>query len=57
MHVYPQFFSFGTNDLTQMTYGISRDDAQARFLQVQTTPCEKYVVWIWNIACACLPAY
>ena len=22
-----QFFSFGTNDLTQMTYGISRDDA------------------------------
>ena len=26
-----QFFSFGTNDLTQTTYGISRDDA-ARFL-------------------------
>ena len=26
------FFSFGTNDLTQMTYGLSRDDAQARFL-------------------------
>jgi len=26
------FFSFGTNDLTQMTFGISRDDAQARFL-------------------------
>jgi pyruvate, orthophosphate dikinase len=25
------FFSFGTNDLTQMTYGISRDDA-AKFL-------------------------
>jgi pyruvate,orthophosphate dikinase len=22
-----QFFSFGTNDLTQMTYGMSRDDA------------------------------
>jgi pyruvate,orthophosphate dikinase len=22
-----QFFSFGTNDLTQMTYGFSRDDA------------------------------
>ncbi|HCS74334.1 MAG TPA: pyruvate, phosphate dikinase, partial [Clostridiales bacterium] len=21
------FFSFGTNDLTQMTYGLSRDDA------------------------------
>jgi pyruvate,orthophosphate dikinase len=26
------FFSFGTNDLTQMTYGLSRDDAEARFL-------------------------
>ena len=22
-----EFFSFGTNDLTQMTYGISRDDS------------------------------
>jgi pyruvate,orthophosphate dikinase len=27
-----QFFSFGTNDLTQMTYGISRDDAERHFL-------------------------
>ncbi len=26
-----EFFSFGTNDLTQMTLGISRDDAQVRF--------------------------
>ena len=26
------FFSFGTNDLTQMTLGISRDDAEAGFL-------------------------
>jgi pyruvate, orthophosphate dikinase len=26
-----EFFSFGTNDLTQMTYGLSRDDS-ARFL-------------------------
>jgi pyruvate,orthophosphate dikinase len=26
------FFSFGTNDLTQTTYGLSRDDA-GRFLQ------------------------
>ncbi len=25
-----EFFSFGTNDLTQMTLGISRDDAQVR---------------------------
>jgi len=27
------FFSFGTNDLTQMTYGFSRDDAEASFLR------------------------
>lgn len=27
-----QFFSFGTNDLTQMMYGISRDDAETGFL-------------------------
>jgi len=26
------FFSFGTNDLTQMTFGYSRDDAEAKFL-------------------------
>ncbi|MBA4803938.1 MAG: pyruvate, phosphate dikinase [Brevundimonas sp.] len=29
---YAQFFSFGTNDLTQTTFGISRDDS-GRFLQ------------------------
>ena len=29
-----QFFSFGTNDLTQMTFGYSRDDAEAKFLHV-----------------------
>jgi len=33
-----QFFSFGTNDLTQMTFGISRDDAEGKFLL-------KYVEW------------
>jgi pyruvate,orthophosphate dikinase len=27
-----EFFSFGTNDLTQMTYGFSRDDAEGNFL-------------------------
>jgi pyruvate,orthophosphate dikinase len=27
-----EFFSFGTNDLTQMTFGISRDDAEKGFL-------------------------
>jgi len=30
---YAQFFSFGTNDLTQMTFGFSRDDAEGKFLQ------------------------
>jgi len=29
-----EFFSFGTNDLTQMTYGYSRDDAERNFLAV-----------------------
>jgi pyruvate, orthophosphate dikinase len=31
MAQYSEFFSFGTNDLTQTTFGISRDDA-ARFI-------------------------
>jgi pyruvate,orthophosphate dikinase len=26
------FFSFGSNDLTQMTFGFSRDDAEEKFL-------------------------
>lgn len=30
---YAEFFSFGTNDLTQMTFGFSRDDAEGKFLQ------------------------
>lgn len=29
---YAEFFSFGTNDLTQTTFGFSRDDAEAKFL-------------------------
>lgn len=29
---YAEFFSFGTNDLTQMTFGYSRDDAESKFL-------------------------
>ena len=29
---YTDFFSFGTNDLTQTTFGISRDDAEVGFL-------------------------
>jgi pyruvate,orthophosphate dikinase len=29
-----EFFSFGTNDLTQTTYGYSRDDAEATFIPV-----------------------
>jgi len=31
---YAEFFSFGTNDLTQMTFGYSRDDAERTFLGV-----------------------
>ncbi len=30
---YARFFSFGTNDLTQTTFGISRDDAETGFLR------------------------
>jgi pyruvate,orthophosphate dikinase len=30
---YAEFFSFGTNDLTQMTFGFSRDDAEGKILQ------------------------
>jgi pyruvate,orthophosphate dikinase len=33
-----EFFSFGTNDLTQTTYGFSRDDAEGKFLR-------HYVEW------------
>ncbi len=29
---YAEFFSFGTNDLTQMTFGYSRDDAEGKFM-------------------------
>ncbi len=29
---FAEFFSFGTNDLTQTTFGISRDDAEGKFL-------------------------
>jgi len=29
---FAEFFSFGTNDLTQTTYGYSRDDAEATFI-------------------------
>jgi pyruvate,orthophosphate dikinase len=41
-----EFFSFGTNDLTQTTFGISRDDA-ASFLGIYTQrgilPCDPFV--------------
>jgi pyruvate,orthophosphate dikinase len=30
---YAEFFSFGTNDLTQTTFGFSRDDAEGKFLK------------------------
>ncbi len=33
---YAEFFSFGTNDLTQTTFGFSRDDAEGKFLERYT---------------------
>jgi pyruvate,orthophosphate dikinase len=45
--LYADFFSFGTNDLTQATFAFSRDDAEAKFIQnyldkkiLQTNPFE-----------------
>jgi pyruvate,orthophosphate dikinase len=32
-----EFFSFGTNDLTQMTWGFSRDDVEAAFFPAYLT--------------------
>ncbi|HUG84296.1 MAG TPA: putative PEP-binding protein, partial [Euzebya sp.] len=32
MAKHAEFFSFGTNDLTQMTFGFSRDDVEARIM-------------------------
>ena len=37
-----EFFSFGTNDLTQMTFGVSRDDA-GKFLPLYTS--EEKEIW------------
>jgi pyruvate,orthophosphate dikinase len=31
---YAEFFSFGTNDLTQTSFGFSRDDAEGKFLGI-----------------------
>lgn len=42
-----EFFSFGTNDLTQMTFGISRDDAQVRL--VYSLLC---ALWLRFINCS-----
>ena len=51
------FFSFGTNDLTQMTFGFSRDDA-AKFLtayyETKTTRAIRSSTWIrtaWAVWC------
>ncbi|MGJ9382163.1 pyruvate, phosphate dikinase [Salipaludibacillus sp. CF4.18] len=42
------FFSFGTNDLTQTTFGFSRDDAESKFLQhyidEQTLPDNPFMI-------------
>ena len=36
---YADFFSFGTNDLTQTTLGFSRDDAEGKFLTFYLDEC------------------
>ena len=41
-----EFFSFGTNDLTQTTYGISRDDAASflgTYAKLGILPCDPFV--------------
>lgn len=52
-----EFFSFGTNDLTQMTFGISRDDAQAKFLTFYTKhgllPTDPFETLDQTGACCC----
>jgi pyruvate,orthophosphate dikinase len=40
-----QFFSFGTNDLTQMTFGFSRDDIGSflpQYLEQKILPCDPF---------------
>ncbi len=40
-----EFFSFGTNDLTQMTYGLSRDDVApllGRYLKLGLFPADPF---------------
>jgi len=41
-----EFFSFGTNDLTQMTFGFSRDDVEGRmmsaYLEAGLLPCNPF---------------
>jgi pyruvate,orthophosphate dikinase len=42
---YAEFFSFGTNDLTQMTYGYSRDDVGKflpRYLEMRMLPADPF---------------
>ena len=41
-----EFFSFGTNDLTQMTFGFSRDDAGKflpEYVSKKILPCDPFV--------------
>jgi pyruvate,orthophosphate dikinase len=37
-----EFFSFGTNDLTQATFSFSREDAENKFLPMYA---EKHILW------------
>jgi pyruvate,orthophosphate dikinase len=58
---YADFFSFGTNDLTQTTFGFSRDDVESKFipryLERKIIPCNPFetidpgVAKLVDIAC------
>ena len=51
-----EFFSFGTNDLTQTTFGMSRDDAESKFLiqfgELGVLPSSPFRVPIARLAAA-----
>ena len=55
------FLSFGTNDLTQMTYGLSRDDAgrfMSDYVQQGVLPKTRSTAWTrmaWASCCALAP--
>ncbi|MCL1847538.1 MAG: pyruvate, phosphate dikinase, partial [Coriobacteriia bacterium] len=51
---YADFFSFGTNDLTQTTFGFSRDDVESKFipryLERKLIPCNPFETIDFGVA-------